>query len=336
VLVEFVEQLALDALTGHLAELALDLTANNFFQLVQRLKAKAGREFVVDLDVARGGDFLDLDIKGRSFAGKMCRRVVLGEAHFNDFCVAGFQTDKLLLEARNELTGTQNQLTVFVGAAIKGFAIDLAEVRHGHPVTVCSRTVLGVERCVVLGNVGNLCIDFLIRNLNDRPLDLKTGKVDDLEDRQNVIGHFEGQVGIARHDLFGFFFRKIDFRRQSRALGALFNSFLGGFLNGVRQDFRHGLTAIHLFQVSDRHFARTETFDVGLGLQVRHVVFKLGGKITSRNIDFELSLEALGEGFGYLHGFFRPRSRAAIRSGGFVLNPVCRAASTFLFPKAFQ
>ena len=243
----------------------------------------------------------------------------------------GLDANKLLFEARDELTGTQNQHAVLVGTALKRLAVDLAQVRHGHAVAVCSRAVFRIERCVVLGDLGNLLVDFFFSDFNDRTLDFDTGEINDLEARQDVVGHLEGKIGVASHDLLSIFFRQIDFRGQSRALGALLNSLLGRFLDGVRQDLGHGLTAIHLFQMGERNLARAEALDVGLGFQVGHVIVELGGEITSRNVDFQLTLEALGEGFGYLHGFCRPRSRAAIRPGGFVFKIPCATSPALPF-----
>ena len=126
--VELVEQLALDLLARHRAELVLDLAAHDVAQALQRLQAKVLGGLVVDFQRAGLGHFLDGDVEGRFLAGQMRRLVVFREGHGDLLFVAGLGADELILEAGDELLGTQHQRLVGAGAAIEGLAVDLADI----------------------------------------------------------------------------------------------------------------------------------------------------------------------------------------------------------------
>ena len=126
--VELVEQLALDLLARHRAELALDLAAHDLAQALQRFQAEVLGRLVVDLECAGLGHFLDGDVEGGFLAGQMRRLVILREGHGDLLLVAGLGADQLVLEAGDEFLGAEHQRLVVAGAAVEGLAADLADI----------------------------------------------------------------------------------------------------------------------------------------------------------------------------------------------------------------
>ena len=102
--------------------------------------------------IARFGDFLDGDVEGRFLAGQMRGRVVVREGHGDGLLVAGLDADQLVFEAGDESLGAEHQ-SALVGAALEGFAVDLADIIDGDAVAVRGLAVL---RLVGAGAFGDL------------------------------------------------------------------------------------------------------------------------------------------------------------------------------------
>jgi hypothetical protein len=77
-----VEQLALDLLARHRAELVLDLAAYDLAQLLSRFDAeRLGPVSSLISSSPGAGDFLDLDVEGRLAPGQMGGRIFVGEGY---------------------------------------------------------------------------------------------------------------------------------------------------------------------------------------------------------------------------------------------------------------
>ena len=141
--VELVEQLALDLLAGHRAELVLDLAAHDLAQALERLQAERLGGLVVDLELAGLRHFLDGDVEGGFLAGQMRRAVVFREGDGDLLLVAGLGADQLVFEARDELLRAEHQRLVGAGAAVEGLAVDLADIVDRDAVAFVGLAFLG-------------------------------------------------------------------------------------------------------------------------------------------------------------------------------------------------
>jgi len=165
--IELIEDLPLQLLTCDLTILVFDLRANDFTQLVSRIKTKCLGQLVVDFQLARGCDRLDLDVEGGFLAGKVGCPILGRESNRDHLLVAYLETDQLLFEAGNEPVRADHQLGILVRAAFERLAVDLAEVIDRHLVAIGGLAGLGLECAAVFSHAKHLLLDFFGRNLDN-------------------------------------------------------------------------------------------------------------------------------------------------------------------------
>src|SRR5690606_10786216 len=162
-LIQRVEQLALGLLAGNRAVLALDLALHDFAELLEALKTELLGDFVVQLELGRLGDSLHLDVESGFLASEMSGRVLLREGNRDDLLFAGLEPDQLVLEARDELVGAQDEVGILGSAALEGLTIDLAEVVEGDLVALFGLALLFLVGARGIRDLLDVLVHFLFR-----------------------------------------------------------------------------------------------------------------------------------------------------------------------------
>src|SRR3546814_16630782 len=86
--------------------LLLDLAFQQIAELLQALKTKRFREFIVRAAFCRHLDLSDLQIESRGLALQIFGIVILGESDFDRLFLASLYADELIFEAGNQIAGT--------------------------------------------------------------------------------------------------------------------------------------------------------------------------------------------------------------------------------------
>src|SRR3546814_16572411 len=82
--------------------LLLDLAFQQIAELLQALKTKRFREFIVRAAFCRHLDLSDLQIESRGLALQIFGIVILGESDFDRLFLASLYADELIFEAGNQ------------------------------------------------------------------------------------------------------------------------------------------------------------------------------------------------------------------------------------------
>src|SRR3546814_15598006 len=88
--------------------LLLDLAFQQIAELLQALKTKRVREFIVRAAFCRHLDLSDLQIESRGLALQIFGIVILGESDFDRLFLASLYADELIFEAGNQIAGTDD------------------------------------------------------------------------------------------------------------------------------------------------------------------------------------------------------------------------------------
>ena len=301
--VELVEQLALDLLARHRAELALDLAAHDLAQALERFEAEILGGLVVDLELAGLRHFLDGDVEGRFLAGQIGGVVVFREGHGDQLLVAGLGADQLVLEARDELLRAEHQRLVGAGAAVEGLAVDLADIVDGDAVAVFGLALLRLVGARRFGDALDLLVDLRFRHVEDRPRHRDAGEILDLDRRNDLIGELELEIGAAGEDLLGFLLvlGHGDLGLHGGLLAAVGDDGAGRVGEDLVDHLGHERLAVDLAQVLDRHLAGAEAVDADLVLGVGKPRHQLGFHVAGRHGDLDLALQTGIQRLGNLH-----------------------------------
>ncbi len=302
-LVHLVEQLALNALAGHLTILGNDLILDQALEGFKGFNAQLGGEFVVEFQSAWRLNFLDHDFELGVLASQMLCTIFLRELDLDDSFVTGRNTDQLIFKARNELAGAKNQLAIFVSATFKGFAIDLAQIGHDHTVAFFGFAFLGFKRAGAFGDLVETLFNFAVFNFNDRTLDLDAGNIGNFDARQNFVDDAEVKVGLAVHDLgsFEFILGQLVLWLHRSLFSTVFKRGARGLVDQLLDDFTHQSLAMQLADMRCRYLAWAEAVNSDLTLDFINFGDQLGFEIRSRNHDFQFAFQTFGQGFSDLH-----------------------------------
>src|SRR5690606_24856861 len=121
---KLIEQLALQPRAGHAAVVTRELVADRLLEALEIVEPHLLGEGIVDRSRYRLVDLLDLDREGRGLSGQILAAVGLREGDVDRPLLAGLGADKLVLEARDELSGAQLQAIVLGRAALEFLAVD--------------------------------------------------------------------------------------------------------------------------------------------------------------------------------------------------------------------
>src|SRR6185312_10564854 len=112
-----------------------------------------------------------------------------------------------------------------------------------------------------------------------------------------------GEIGLAREQFLDLlcFGRHRDLRLGREAEAALGEDLRVGVADGLVDGLGHHRLAVELLQMGDRHLARTEAVETHLVLHIDQTRVRLSIEIRCRDVDLELVLQSLIEGFGDLH-----------------------------------
>ena len=131
---QYVEQVALQTLTGNIVVFLLDLLAHGLDQLVHGFQAELGGKGIVQRLFFYGAYRLHGDLEERVLSGQVFRVVRLRKGHLDVNDIAGFGAFDLFLEAGDELALAQYQTMVFRLAALEFLAVDRTDEIDGHLV----------------------------------------------------------------------------------------------------------------------------------------------------------------------------------------------------------
>ena len=121
-----VEQRALHLGAGLPGAFLLELAAQQALKLVERFETERLGEIIIGSACARDFDGLDGDVESGGLTLEVFGRIVIREGHGDGLFIACLGADQLFFEARNEPACAQFQRGIAGGAAVKGYAIDLA------------------------------------------------------------------------------------------------------------------------------------------------------------------------------------------------------------------
>ena len=209
----------------------------------------------------------------------------------------------MLFKARNEGVGTENQLSIFISAAFKCFAIDFAEIGHQNLVAIFRFAFFGFERTRAFADLHQALINFAVVNFDNWTLDFNVRNVSHFDCRHHFIDDIEFKIRFAIHDFHGFCFilSHVVLRLHSSFLITLFQRRTRGFADQFLNDLTHQRFAVEFADMRCRHFTWAEAVNADLVLDLVDLGDQLGFEIRSRNHDFQFAFQTFGQGFSYLH-----------------------------------
>ena len=246
------------------------------------------------------------------------------------FSSPAFDSDQLVLEARNELLGAEHQRLVGAGAAVEGHAVDLADIVDGDAVAVFRLARLGLVGPRGFGDALDLLVDLGLRNVEHLPGHGDVGKFLDLDRRDDLIGELEFEIRAAGQDLLGFLLvlGHGDLGLHRGLFAAVGDDVARRVRQDLVDDFGHERLAVDLAQMRDRHLAGAEAVDADLGLGVVQPRHQLGFHVAGRNRHLDFALQAGIQRLGNLHSHkpLFPRIRHPVTA-------LCRSACRNVVPE---
>ncbi len=201
-LVQFVEQRALELVARRLGELVPHAAPHRVPELVEVVEPEPLGKLVVDRQVARCRDHLHLDVEGCRLAGQRGRHVVGRKRDLDLPVVARSGAEQLGLEARDEGFGPEHDVDVLAAAALEHLAVHAAFEIDRHAVAIGRRRVvalLGRVGAVLLAHPVQRASDLRLVDVGHLPLQLDGVERAGLEARQRFDRHREGQVTFGLH-----------------------------------------------------------------------------------------------------------------------------------------
>ena len=297
--------------------LLLQARLHRLLELVERFEAERFGKRVVDGDAGGHLDRFRRDLELGFLSGQVRRRIAGRERHLHLPRLTGRHADQLVLEAGNERARPDIDADIAAGAALERLTVELAgEIDHDPVALLDLRALpLGGERPVLLGDLAQRLADLRLGHLGNQALELDALEIGELDLRQDFERQRIGQVGLPADDLFdlGLFVRDRDLGLHGE-LEAVIADDLGVHLADDGLDgLRHHGAAIDLLEVRDRDLARAEAVDADAILEVAEPLDDPCLQIGRRDGDLVFALEAVGQGFGDLHG-----DNLLLRSGAVV------------------
>ena len=190
--------------------LPFDTFAHRVAKLCQRFQPERLGKIVVDSDRAWRFDLLHRDGENRLFARECGHTIILGKFDIHGAALAGFNSEQLLLKARNELTRADLQRHVIARTAVKRRALDRALKGKRDAVALPRRRIAAVvERTALLGDRLQGLTDLGILDWSREPLELDGLEIGKRDRRHDL--HFDGvsEICLSGDDaLDGTFFRQ--------------------------------------------------------------------------------------------------------------------------------
>ncbi len=190
-------------------------------------------------------------------------------------------------------------------AALEFLAADLAHEGETETVAVFHDGVVALVgiAAVLREHALHFGFDFLVGDVDDRLVELDALDIHQGDSGQDFIFDFESEIGLAIENVIddALVLRQVDLGLGGGALFALVQRIRDGGVDRVGHDLGHGRAAIDLLEMRGRHLARAEALDIGLALELFELGVEARIEVRGRNGDAELALEAVVEGFGYLH-----------------------------------
>src|SRR4249920_1146474 len=138
-LIERIQERLFQLVPGDSIELFLELAADRFFELAERLHAERARELIVRLRLDRLGDLLHGHIENSVFPGEVLGLIVLGKGDADLAVLACLRPLKPLFETWNETLGANDDKGVLARAALEGLAVHAPLEVDGQPVAYFRR-----------------------------------------------------------------------------------------------------------------------------------------------------------------------------------------------------
>ena len=305
--VERVEQLLLELAAGLRLVIGTDRLGDGLLQLLQVVHAEALGELIVDLGLAGRGDRLHGHVELGILTGELLGLVIGREGHLDQTAVADLGTDELVLEAGNEGVGAEFQIDVLTLAALELGAVDAADEIDGDAVAGLRLGALlaRLEGAAVLGHPLQGLVDLLVGGLQHELLDRHVGEIGELEARQHLELHLEGEVALGIEgtldDVLLLVLRELDLRLEGEAQALVSDDLLVSLVDGVLQNVGHHRLAVDLAQMRHRHLAGAEALDLDLALDVRELGVEAILKLVGGEEHLKLALQPLGGRLGHLH-----------------------------------
>src|SRR5262249_44595922 len=214
--------------------------------------------------------------------------------------------DQLILEARNEGVRADLDRDVVAAAALERLAVHRADELDHDTVALLDLAALALraERAARVRYAADRLVDLVGGPLGREPLERDLLEVGERDRRHHLERHRIGEIGLAVDDLLdlALALRHGDLRVHGE-LEAVVGDDLGvGLAHQLVDRLGHDAAAIDLLEVGDRNLAGPEAAQLDAVLELRQAVIEPGIELGRRHDHLEFALEAVGVGFGDLHG----------------------------------
>ena len=309
---ELVEQVALSALPGQPAIFLTELLADRGLQRGEILEAERLGERIVDRHLDALVDFLDRAVEDRVLAGQIVDIVVVGERHLDLERYARVDTHQLLLEARDELVGSELKPDARALTALEGDVVDLALEVDNNNVTIgrLAKRLDGLGLAILLYDTVDRIVDLAVGRNYFHPVELELGQVDRLDLGQDLDRHVVFKILALVEG------NNLNLRLAGRTEPAFGEQLLRGFLNRALEHFAHHRAAVTLLENLERRLARTETREVDIPPDLCQARINALLNIIRRDRDLEITLQAFVLFFDNFHNQVRFPFSLVYQPGG--------------------
>ncbi len=234
-----------------------------------RLKTPFLGEFVVDDKRLRTLDRLRRHVEFGVAPGQRRDRISVGEPRLDEPLLAEADPFELLLEAGDEGIRAEHDLDVFAVAALEFLAVDGPGKIQRQPVALGRLGVLlgrGIELAQPLDEIGDGLVDVGVGNFRHRTLDRNVVEAAELNRRQRLEAHREGEISRGAQRLFELLLaaRKIQSRLGREAELVVFDDLSIGVGDRILHDVAHDLRSVKPLEMSQRSLARAKPLELNL------------------------------------------------------------------------
>ena len=209
-----------------------------------------------------------------------------------------------VLEAGNKAPLADDDIDIRGCATFKGLAINFADEVDLDLVAVLGDTLcLRLVNRVALGQIGERGIQVRFPDLGHEALHLKRLEVDQVDRRNDFVGHGIREVLATRDDLFDFrlILGKGDIGLSDRALVAVIERLLAALFHRLLQDLQHQTAPKHFLQMEFWHLALAKAAQLHIILDFVETLFAPLIEVGHRQDDLNFALQAIGTCLSYLH-----------------------------------
>ncbi len=195
--------------------------------------------------------------------------------------------------------------------ALERLAVDLADERKTDAVAIGDNGIVALVfvRTVLLEELLDFLVDFLVGHFNDRLFELDGLEVHQRNRGKHFIGNRKRQIAFTIQHAVDerLIFAEVDFGLRCSLFRTLFERLGNGLVDRILQHFAHQRTAIDLFEMRGRHFAGAEALDLHLAPNLVELFVEFRCERRRRNGHIELAAQPFVQSFSYVHFAYRSR-----------------------------